>query len=507
MFWSVIAENKRKTVSLIVLMGFFLISSGSMIGMALADAQHPYAAGLIGAAVAGAVWVVMLLVSLFASDSVLLGLTHAREVTRDMYPQLINVVEEMVIAGSLPHMPRIFVVDDPSPNAFAVGKSPEKSCICVTAGLLALCDRDELQGVVAHEIGHIMNRDVLYMTVAATMLGSILFISDMFVRSFRYTSTTRLASRSRRAGGGAAGPLLIVSLLLAIIGPILARVLYFSISRRREYLADATSARLTRYPEGLASALEKIGQSPVMLSAAPSAVAPFYTVNPYRQHISSGAFATHPPLSERIQILRAMSHGAGYTDYLKAYARVTRRRRALLPPADLTERGKVDIRQASRDGCSAPATRAESLRRARDIIRALNDFAFITCACGLRIKVAPEYPKDRIACPRCSRVHSVQRSGAAAVGSVLSASSAMGAPAAARVVCPDQGGGHPSERAVQEARFVPGRWQKIACEICGHGYEISPRFSGRRLVCSGCGAVIRFSRAAGQGDGSSGIPA
>lgn len=504
MFWSVIAANKRKTALLIVLMGIFLMATGGMIGAALADAYHPYA-GLAGAAAACGVWVVMLCVSLFASDRVLLGLSHAREVTREMYPQLHNVVEEMAIAGSLPALPRIFVVDDPAPNAFAMGKSPEKSFICVTAGMLAMCGRDELQGVVAHEISHILNRDVLYMTVAATMLGSILLLSDMFIRSFRYSSTARLASRSRRAGGRAAGPLIIVSLILAIIGPILARVLYFSISRRREYLADATSARLTRYPEGLACALEKIGQSTELLSVAPAATAPFYIVNPYRQHISGSAFATHPPLQERVKILRAMSRGAGYLDYLRAYVQVTNRRRALLPASDLAEADRVDIRQASRDS-SAPATRAESARRAGDIIRAMNGFAFITCTCGLKLKLPPEYPGDRIACPRCRRELAVHKPDIQAAGAVLSASSAMGGPARAGEDCSTQGKRDP--QAVQESRFTPGKWQKITCEACGHDYEISPRFNGRKLTCSGCGSTIRVAPASGPDDrASGGIPA
>jgi heat shock protein HtpX len=505
MFWSVIAANRRKTVLLIVLMGLSLVSTGAMIGMALADAYHPHAA-LIGAAAAGVVWAVLLLAALFGSDEVLLGLSRAREVTRDVYPQLLNVVEEMVIAGSLPCMPRVFVVDDPSPNAFAVGKSPEKSCICVTAGLLALCGRDELQGVVAHEIGHIMNRDVLYMTVAATMLGSILLLSDVFLRSFRFTSTARLSSRPRRGAGKAAGPLLLVALVLAVIGPILARVLYFTISRKREYLADATSARLTRYPEGLASALEKIGQSPLRVSTASSASAPFYIANPYRQHISGGAFATHPPLGERIRVLRSMSHGAGYVDYLKAYVQVTGRRRSLVPASDLAGKGaKADIRPASREAGPAQASAADSARRAGDIIRAMNGFAFITCGCGLRIKVPPEYPRDRIACPRCGRGHAVSKPDGGAVGEVLAASSAMGAcsPAGAGGSNPEAG----RPRAPQAVRFTPGKWQKVTCACCGHTYELSPVFGGRRLTCSGCGSTILVTPTGEAGDASPVVPA
>lgn len=505
MFWSVIAANRRKTVLLVALMGLFLVSTGAMIGMALADQYHP-GATLVSAAAAGAIWAVLLLVALYGADDVLLGLSGAREVTRETYSQLINVVEEMVIAGSLPAMPRVFVSDDPSPNAFAVGRSPEKSCICVTAGLLALCGRDELQGVVAHEIGHIMNRDVLYLTVAATMLGSILLLSDVFLRSMRFSSTARLSSRPRRSAGKAAGPLLLVALVLAVIGPILARVLYFTISRKREFLADATSARLTRYPEGLASALEKIGKSPLSVSTASSASAPFYIVDPYRQHAIGGAFATHPPLSERIRILRAMSHGAGYSDYLKAYVQVTGRRRSLVPASDIAGQGaRVDIRPASRETALAQASIAEPARRAGDIIRAMHGFAFITCGCGLRIKIPPEYPRNRITCPRCGRRHAVLKPEGGVAVEVLTASSAMADCSRAGAGGAQPEAGRP--RAPQAERFTPGRWQKITCACCGHDYELSPVFSGRKLICSGCGSTILLTPAGGTGESSSGSPA
>ncbi|MGI6387177.1 MAG: M48 family metallopeptidase [Desulfomonilia bacterium] len=506
MFWSVIAANRRKTVLLIVLMGLLLVLSGGMIGMAFTDVYHPFA-GLIGAALAGAVWIAMLLMSLFASDTILLGLSRAHEVSRETYPQLFNVVEEMVIAGALPGMPRIFVVDDPAPNAFAMGKSPEKSCICVTAGLLAMCTRDELQGVVAHEISHILNQDVLYMTVAATMLGSILLLSDIFTRSFRYTSTVRLASRSRRAGGRAAGPLLIVSLVLAVIGPILARVLYFSLSRKREYLADATSARLTRYPEGLASALQKIGESADTLTTAPSATAPFYIVNPYRQHLGNSAFATHPPLEERIRILRAMSLGAGYLDYHRAYVEVTRRREKLFPASELQDVGRVGIREDGQTSAPVRPARTESARRAGDIIRALNGFAFITCPCGLKIKLPPEYREARFVCPRCRRAHLVNRPDGKAVCSVLSGSAVMSRQASAGRAEPLNRSGRGGRDAPmpQEVCYQPGAWQKITCAGCGHEYEISPRFRARRMVCSGCGATIRLAPVHEPDDRSSGI--
>ncbi len=493
MFWSIIAANKRKTVLLIAAMGLFLVLLGAAIGVFVAGDYHPYA-GFAGAGIAALVWAVMLLASLYASDSVLLSISNAHQVDRDTYPQLYNLVEEMVIAGSLPAMPKVYVVDDPAPNAFAMGKSPKDSHICVTAGLLAVCGRDELQGVVAHELGHIMNRDLLYMTVAATMLGSMLLISDVFLRSFRY-STMRYTSRSRRSSGKGAVVILIVSLVLAILAPILARILYFSISRKREYLADATSARLTRYPEGLASALEKIGGSTEKLVAARSVTAPFYIVNPTKQSLHDSVFATHPPLSARIKVLRSMAGGAGYLDYMKAYIQVTRKRQALIPAADLKGAGKVEIRAANAAGPAAGLTAAESRRRAGDIMRAVNKFAFVTCQCGLEIKLPPEYAGDTVSCPRCKRVHSVIRPGAKATGAVLSASAAMNASAAVRPESVAQDYSGPGHAGVQQEKLNPGKWQTITCHACGRPYEISPSFGSRKLVCSGCGSLILFSPA------------
>ncbi len=492
MFWSIIAANKRRTIILIAVMGLLLILAGYVIGMAFVDVYRPWA-GIAGLIVALCIWCVMLMVSLYGADRMFLGITRAQEVRREHYPQLYNVVEEMVIAGSLPGMPRIFVVEDPAPNAFAMGRSPQKSCVCVTAGLLALCNRDELQGVIAHEISHIMNRDILFMTVAATMLGSILLVSDAFVHSLRYSGGPRFTSRARRTGGARSGAaLLLVSLLLAIVGPVIARILYFAISRKREYLADATGARLTRYPEGLASALEKMQKNPLPLQAAPSAIAPFYIVNPYRMHLGGSPFATHPPLAERIRILRMMSHGAGYVDYTKAYITVTGSRRTLIPLKDMGEGADVPVRESCAPEQAETVLPTESRRRAGDIIRAMNNFAFITCACGLRLKLPPEFREDRITCPRCGRSHLVPEVNEKTISAVLTGAAVLTAPFSKPVCTGSSTAGQRKEATVQVADVVPGRWQTIQCSTCDHAYEISPRFRGKKLKCSGCGATIRI---------------
>ena len=185
----------------------------------------------------------------------MLSVSNAKEVTPEVHQQLFNIVEEMKIASNLPKMPKIFIINDAAPNAFATGTKPENSAITVTAGLLAKLNRDELQGVIAHEMSHIANRDILVMTFAGIMLGCIVLISEVFLKGLWFSggSSARYRSKSSSGGGQAQLVMMIAAIILAILAPIAAQLLYFAISRRREYLADANGARLTRYPEGLAS--------------------------------------------------------------------------------------------------------------------------------------------------------------------------------------------------------------------------------------------------------------
>jgi heat shock protein HtpX len=504
MFWQIIAANKRKTVLLILLMGAILAALGFFVGESIAQwsvysafemareaeqIEPAYQVGMIGLGVALIIWLVLLLVSLFGSDQLFLSMAGAREITREMYPQLYNVVEEMKIAGSLPKIPKIYIVDDPAPNAFALGKSPEKSMVCVTAGLLAMCNRDELQGVVAHEISHILNRDILYLTVAATMLGAITFIADAFWRTLRYAPAGRYRSSRSGKGRGAALWIMLIALFFLILSPILSRILYFSISRRREYLADATSARLTRYPEGLASALEKIMRAPAKLSTAPAATAPFYIVNPYKQDLSGGMFATHPPLEQRITILRSMTMGAGFADYVKAYWTITHTHKPLIPAADLQLGEKVEVRQPSSAGTTV--TPSAAVKKAGDIIRAMNNFAFINCACGMKLKVPPEFTKREINCPRCNRLHKIPASDQNTIAATLAASAALSQPERNE---PSQevpaGMTKPSQPQVEKRN--PGAWQNFVCQLCGNAIQISPAFGLKEVKCSKCNQRIVF---------------
>ncbi|MCR4336835.1 MAG: M48 family metallopeptidase, partial [Candidatus Omnitrophica bacterium] len=232
-----------------------MIALGYFIGVAF----FPPDGGIGGIFIALGIWGFLTLLSLTSADQILLSISGAQEITQEVHPQLYNVVEEMKIAANLPAMPRIYIIPTPAVNAFATGLRPERSAIAVTSGLLEKMNRDELQGVVAHEMGHILNHDVRFMAMAAVMLGSITLISEVFLRGMYYGgSRSRYSSGGRSRVGNGNAAMVILALVLAVLAPIFAQLLYFAISRRREYLADATGARLTRYPEGLASALEKI---------------------------------------------------------------------------------------------------------------------------------------------------------------------------------------------------------------------------------------------------------
>jgi len=246
--WELIKANKRNSIILMVLMAACLMLLGYVIGLAFFGSN----AGFIGLIIAAAIWLILTLISFSAGDQIFLAASKAKPVTHDVHPQLFNVVEEMKIAAGLPAMPKIYIINDPAPNAFATGRKPETASIAVTAGLLAKLNRDELQGVIAHETSHILHRDILFVTVAGVMLGSIVLLSEVFLRGMFYSSLAsnrRYSSGSGRGAGQAQLIMLVIAIIAAILAPIMAYLLYFALSRRREYLADAGAARLTRYPK------------------------------------------------------------------------------------------------------------------------------------------------------------------------------------------------------------------------------------------------------------------
>ncbi len=403
--WELIQQNKRKTIVLFITMGIALIILGFLVGSYFI----PGNGGIYGIIFALFIWFILSMISYTAGGSILLSVSSAREVTRDVHPQLFNIVEEMQLAANLPKMPKIYIINDAAPNAFATGIKPENSAITVTAGLLSKLNRDELQGVVAHEMSHIANRDILVMTFAGIMLGSIVLISEVFLRGLWFSggSSARYRSKSSNNSGQGQMIIMVVAIIFAILAPIAAQLLYFALSRRREYLADANGARLTRYPEGLASALEKISSTDLDLKSANKVTAPMYIINPLKKKGMklSDLTSTHPPTSERIKILRSIAGGVNYINYQNAFNKVKGKNSDLIPASALADQSKIEIRNPSET--KGGQSKVKEKRTLGDIMMAVNKYAFLVCACGLKMKVPPDYKQKSITCPRCGRQNEI----------------------------------------------------------------------------------------------------
>ena len=298
-----IAVNKRNSLLLIAAFLALITVFGYIIGYAWLGNPAEAVFGLVLALVVGTV---SGLATYYGGDRMVLAASHAREVTHDEAPVLFNVVEEMTIAAGLP-MPKVYIIDDTAPNAFATGRDPEHASIAVTSGLLEKLNRDELQGVIAHEMSHVGNFDIRYAMLVGILVGTTVLISDFFLRGLWFGG-----GRRREGGGGQAQLIMMaIAIVLAILAPIFARLLQLSISRQREYLADASAVQLTRNPKALADALQKISGDQEVLEVANRATAHLYIVNPIKkfEKRAKGIFSTHPPIEERIKILRSMETG------------------------------------------------------------------------------------------------------------------------------------------------------------------------------------------------------
>jgi heat shock protein HtpX len=399
--WELIQTNRRKSLILFFSLGLTLLLLGYFFG----SAYYPNGGGFIGIFFALVIWGILSLISYFSGSKILLAVSGAKEVTKEVHPQLFNVVEEMKISAGLPAMPKVYIINEAAPNAFATGIKPENSAVAVTAGLLARLNRDELQGVVAHEVSHIVNRDVMFMTFAGIMLGSIVLISEVFLRSLWFGGG-RYSSKSSKSSGQAQLIIMIVAIAFAILAPILAQLLYFSISRKREYLADASAVRYTRYPEGLASALEKISDSTIELKTANKVTAPMYIINPLKpkgQKLSD-LTSTHPPISERVRILRSISGGANYVDYQNAFDKVKKGKVSLIPSSGLADQTSIGLKETVASPVSLGLEK-QTIRDTGDIMMRVNNYLFINCSCGLKIKIPPDYNNAELFCPRCGTKH------------------------------------------------------------------------------------------------------
>jgi len=243
----------------------------------------------------------MSFISYWKSDKIVLTMSHAKPVSMQDNPELYRIVENLAITAGLP-MPKIYIINESAPNAFATGRNPEHSVIVFTRGLLEILDRSEIEGVAAHELSHIGNHDILLGTVVVVLVGFIALASDFFLRWSFFGGR----GRSRDNDGGSGGVMIIIALVLAIVAPISAKLVQLAISRKREFLADASGALLTRYPEGLANALRKISSSNIPLKAASKATAHMYISNPLKKKgFFSKMLMTHPPVEERIDKLKS----------------------------------------------------------------------------------------------------------------------------------------------------------------------------------------------------------
>ena len=436
--------------------------------------MSPQGGAVTGVWIAVCLWGLLSWTGYYWGESMILSAVGAKEISHEIHPLLFNVVEEMKIAANLSAMPKIYIAGESAPNAFATGIQKEKCAVVVTVGLLTRLNRDELQGVVAHEMSHIANRDVLFMMLAGSTLGSIELISQFFLRG-----AISSGGSSRRYESGAppkaSGPLLVITLVVALVAALLAKIFYFSLSRKREFLADACAARYTRYPEGLASALEKISASNFPLTVAEGVVAPMCTVSPWLKEeggeLSTGLTDTHPPVTERVRILRAMAHGASYADYENAFSSIKKNSSPLIPASALRQTEIVPLRQAFA-GVNGVSEKKESVREAGDLMRAVNQFAFFRCMCGLKFKVPGNFDEKQMTCPRCGIVNELPFFGK--IGLAQTSTNSQETESA-------------SQRYVRRTKD----WETFFCS-CGKIVTLSPHLLSPQVLCPACGKRIEI---------------
>jgi heat shock protein HtpX len=288
--YSDIAQNKRKTVFIMLFFMAFVALIVWIFDKYLGGGTGVFYGGLIGSAI-------YVLISYYSGAKMALAVNRARQIQKKDNPRLWRMVENLAITDGLP-MPKVYIMDDPAPNAFATGRDPRHAAVCATTGILEIMDDKELQGVLAHELGHVKNYDIRVSLVAFALTSVISFIADIILRLTWFGGDNRDRENNQA--------FLVLGIVAAILAPIVATMIQLAVSRQREYLADATGALTTRYPEGLASALEKIKQTGSVARHQNTATAHLFFVNPLKGHSLASLFSTHPPLDERIKRLRAM---------------------------------------------------------------------------------------------------------------------------------------------------------------------------------------------------------
>lgn len=469
--WEQIRANRRRSFFLIT--GLFLVLAA--LGYFAGEGFVGEGAGVLGIMAAAFIWLMQMLIYYVAGEAMLLMGLGAKEMAREDSPRLFNIVDEMQIASGFSHTPKIYLVSDSAPNAFAIGRKPERSAIGVTTGLLYRLKRDELQGVVGHEMAHLVNRDTQFMTLAGVTLGTIIMFSEL-IRDMARWGPGRVRSRSSSREGGQAQVLfLLLALLVAILGPLVAQILYFACSRTREYLADACSAQYTRYPDGLAAALERIARADSGLVVS-RAIAPMFIINPMIGDDAEphGLFSTHPPTGQRCKVLRSMG-GASLADYNAAFQQTTGK--SVIGWHSLSTAAPASIRAASEEGDgNAPV---ESRQAAKSTIHRLYGYMEITCDCGMIMRVPETFEEDDINCMRCNN-----RMALPCVKERYARYLEKSAP-------PPK----PPAEPMEYERKGTG-WESFRCG-CGATVQLSPQFAAPRIFCPKCRGEIKIAALAG----------
>lgn len=460
--WELIRINKRKSLFVLILMFILMVSLSGAVGAGFYSAD--WVKGMLWGALIGVLlWAIQSAVAYFAGDDIVLHFNMAVVVTPESYPQLYNIVEEMKIAAGLSVMPEIYIIESPGMNAFATGIRQEKTAICVTRGLVENLNRDEIQGVIAHEMSHILNRDVLFMTFAGVMLGTITMLSNVMLRGTVAANSSNRRSRKKGGFSGGHPVMILVLLLFAIVAPVLARIFYFTISKKREYLADASAARLTRYPVGLASALEKIAKQSYV-DFVSKITAPMFIVNPHFAGVDEDSLfsaSTHPPIYKRIAILTQLQHGGRVSleNYQKLYEKE-------LSTSGLFSKTALESDKSEAVRAESTEKFTESRTDVADIILANTGFKIVTCECGLKIKLPPSDLRMKVVCPRCRKELSLSGQNAAATK--------------------DDGNELVFKRKNRNS------WESFPCQCGKFTFQLSPLFRGSYVVCKSCKTKVKI---------------
>jgi heat shock protein HtpX len=493
--WELIRSNKRKcivaAILLLIILLILIYATGFIIyifyifaystfnvniGIDTFHSQYSIIC-LIVALLTWLIWTII--VSLYADD-IILKVSKVVPAPKEFFPRLYNIVEEMKIAAGLSRMPNIYLMVDSAPNAFATGVRDNKMSIVVTTGLLEIMNRDELQGVIAHEMSHIYNKDSRFMVFVSTLVGSIFIVTDILIRYYLAqdsSSDNRRYSSEDEDGGDAIIGLVITlviipSFLFVISSRIIAYFSYFYMPKKREYLADAMAVQLTRYPEGLASALEKTSKTVENLVRVSPITAPIFFVNPIKRKNEklSDISRTHPPISKRIEILRKMGGYADYKTYDLAHRQVTNKKK-IIPVSTLGKSKKIPVIKPSvTEGLFTEGAKKYIYK----YLYAFSEHKFITCSCGLKVIVPPD-SKSITICPKC--------------GNLLETSKAVMTTFVEKTQNKEVINTQQMEPLVYKRKSKG--WETIEC-VCGHFLTLSPVFLGNNISCTSCGRIIKI---------------